>query len=191
MWFYVRTFGLRATDLMQGPVYGLETSETNGNDKLFPFFNYDDIFGTVVNRFMVQAAAGVPLTVYGKGGQKRGYLDLRDTLQCVQLAASNPPAPGTLNIFNQFVETFTVNELAEKVKNVGDRMGLNVEVKSIENPRKEMEDHYYNPAHSGLLDLGLKPHYMTDDVLASMMETVVKYKDNISKDRIFPRVKWS
>lgn len=190
IWFYVRTYGLRVTDLMQGPVYGLETSETVLDPRLAPFFNYDDIFGTVVNRFLVQAVADVPLTVYGKGGQVRGYLDLRDTLQCISLAANNAPEAGQLNIFNQFVETFSVNTLAERVKGVGDSMGLNVKIESIDNPRKEMEDHYYNPAHSGLLELGLKPHYLTDEVIGSMLEIVLKHKDNISKDRIFPRVRW-
>lgn len=190
LWFYVRTYGLRVTDLMQGPVYGLRTAQTEANSALNPFFNYDDIFGTVVNRFLVQAVAGIPLTVYGAGGQTRGYLDLRDTLQCVMLAASNKPAAGTLNIFNQFVETFSVNTLAERVQNVGNGMGLKVNVKSIPNPRKELEDHYYNPAHSGLLDLGLKPHYLTDDVIADMLETVLIYKDNIDENRVFPRVKW-
>jgi UDP-sulfoquinovose synthase len=190
IWFYVRTFGLRVTDLMQGPVYGLETGETNGDESLFPFLNYDDIFGTVVNRFMVQAVADVPLTVFGKGGQTRGYLDLRDTLQCVELAADNPPDKGKLNIYNQFVETFSVNELAERVQRVGKSMGLDVKIKSIDNPRKEMEDHYYNPAHSGLLEMGLKPHYMTDDVIASMMEVILRHRNNISEDRIFPRVRW-
>lgn len=191
LWFYVRTYGLRVTDLMQGPVYGLRTAQTEINPAaLNPFFNYDDIFGTVVNRFLVQAVAGIPLTVYGAGGQTRGYLDLRDTLQCVMLAANNTPEAGTLNIFNQFVETFSVNTLAERVQGVGNGMGLNVEVKSIPNPRKELEDHYYNPAHSGLLDLGLKPHYLTDDVIADMLETVLSYKDNIEPSRVFPRVKW-
>ena len=191
IWFYVRTFGLRATDLMQGPVYGVETGETNGNEQLYPFFNYDDIFGTVINRFLVQAVAGVPLTVYGKGGQTRGYLDIRDTLQCVELAAANQPDPGQLNIFNQFVETFSVNELAEKVQRVGKGMGIDVVVESIPNPRKELEDHYYNPAHSGLLDLGLQPHYLTDDVLAGMLDLTLRYRDSISRERIFPRVHWN
>ena len=175
---------------MQGPVYGIKTTETGDNADLFPFFNYDDIFGTVVNRFLVQAVAGVPLTVYGKGGQTRGYLDIRDTLQCFELATKNPPEKGTLNIFNQFVETFSVNELADRVKNVGDQMGLKVVIKSIENPRKEMEDHYYNPVHTGLLDMGLKPHYLTDDVMADMLQSVVKYRGNIEKKRVYPRVKW-
>ena len=191
IWVYVRTFGLRAADLMQGPVYGLRTDETGDDESLFPFFNYDDIFGTVVNRFLVQAVAGVPLTVYGKGGQTRGYLDLRDTLQCIELAAANPAAKGELRIYNQFVETFSVNELAERVKTVGDTMGLGVEIKSVDNPRKELEDHYYNPAHSALLDLGLKPHYLTDDVISEMLEIVRRHSQDISRERIFPRVRWN
>lgn len=191
LWFYVRTYGLRVTDLMQGPVYGLSTTESEMDDALLPNFHYDDIFGTVVNRFLVQAIAGVPLTVYGKGGQTRGYLNLRDTLQCVELAADNPAGDGELRIFNQFTEQFTVNELADQVKRVGDGMGLNVQIKSIENPRKEMEEHYYNAAHSGLLELGLKPHYMTDEVLAAMIEKILQYKDGIDPAKIMPRVRWS
>ena len=190
MWFYVRTYGLRMTDLMQGPVYGLQTAEADMDERLGPNFHYDDIFGTAVNRFLVQAVAGVPLTVYGKGGQTRGYLNLKDTLQCIDLAAKNPAAKGELRILNQFTEQFSVNELAERVQKAGNRMGLNVQIKSIDNPRKEMEDHYYNAAHSGLMELGLKPHYMTEDVLVAMLERIVEHKDAISKDRIMPRVRW-
>lgn len=190
LWFYVRVYGLRVTDLMQGPVYGLSTPQTDLSERLLPFFHYDDIFGTVVNRFLVQAIAGVPLTVYGGGGQTRGYLNLLDTLQCVRLAADNPADKGELRIFNQLTETFTVNELAEIVKKTGDNMGLNVKIESIENPRKEMEEHYYNPAHSGLVELGLKPHYMTEEVLASMINTILPHRDNIRTSRIMPRVKW-
>lgn len=190
LWFYVRMWGLKVTDLMQGPVYGLETDENMGNQDLYSFFNYDELFGTVLNRFIVQAAVGYPLTVYGKGGQTRGYLDLRDTLQCVKLAIENPAEPGELRIFNQFVETFSVNELAQKVHDIGRKFSLDVQIKCLENPRKEMEEHYYNPAHTGLLDIGLKPHYLTDDVLATMMETVLKYKESIKQDIIFKGVKW-
>ncbi len=191
LWFYVRTYGLKVTDLMQGPVYGIDTDETAADERLRPYFNYDDIFGTVVNRFLVQAVAGVPLTVYGKGGQTRGYLDLRDTLQCVDLAASSPPEGPDLRIFNQFVEQFSVNELADKIERVGNGLGLDVKIKKLPNPRKELENHYYNAAHSGLLDLGLEPHYMTDDVLAEMMETVLANKDKIDERRIMPRVSWN
>ena len=191
LWFYVRTFDLRVTDLMQGPVYGLSTPEADLDERLVPNFHYDDIFGTCVNRFLVQAVAGVPLTVYGEGGQVRGYLNLNDTLQCVELAAENPVEPGDLRILNQFTETFSVNELADQVQRVGNGMGLDVKVESIPNPRKEPEDHYYNPDHSGLMDLGLEPHYMTDEVVAGMLERVIEYKDRIDEDKIMPRVSWN
>ena len=191
LWFYVRTFGLRVTDLMQGPVYGLSTPESDLDERLLPNFHYDDIFGTLVNRFLVQAVAGVPLTVYGKGGQVRGYLNLNDTLQCVDLAMNNPVERGELRVLNQFTETFSVNDLAEQMVRVGREMGLDVQAKSIPNPRKEPEEHYYNPDHSGLLELGLKPHYMTDEVLAQMLEQVRKYKDLIDVDMIMPRVVWN
>jgi len=191
LWFYVRTYGLRVTDLMQGPVYGLATAESDMDERLMPNFHYDDIFGTAVNRFLVQAVAGVPLTVYGKGGQTRGYLNLKDTLQCVDLALNHPVAKGDLRILNQFTEQFSVNELAERVSRVGNEMGLDVLVKSIDNPRKELEDHYYNAKHHGLLELGLQPHCMTDEVLAEMLEKVIAYKDQIDRAKIMPRVKWN
>lgn len=190
LWFYVRTWGLRVTDLMQGPVYGLETEENAGDEALYPFFNYDEQFGTVINRFMVQAVVGYPLTVYGKGGQIRGYLNIKDTLQCVRLALENPSASGELRIFNQFVETYSVNELAEKVRQSGLRLGLQVQVKNLPNPRSEMEEHYYNPAHTGLLALGLKPHYLNDDVLDDMMRLIMRYRDRIQTKCIFRDVKW-
>jgi UDP-sulfoquinovose synthase len=191
LWFYVRLYGLRVTDLMQGPVYGLSTDESALDERLLPNFHYDDIFGTVVNRFVVQAIAGVPLTVYGKGGQVRGYLNLRDTLQCVELAAKNPTNKGELRIYNQLTETFSVNDLAERVHRVGRKLGYPVEIKSVANPRKEKEDHYYNPAHSGLVELGLKPHYLTDDMLADLIERVARYRDRIDHAKILPRVRWN
>ncbi len=191
LWFYVRLYGLRVTDLMQGPVYGLSTDEADLDVRLRPHFNYDDIFGTVVNRFLVQAVAGVPLTVYGKGGQTRGYLNLKDTLQCVTLALDSPVEKGELRILNQFTEQFSVNELAQRIARVGNQMGLKVQIQSIANPRKEKEEHYYNAAHSGLIDLGLQPHFMTDDVIHSMIKQVMEYKDHIDIKKILPRVRWS
>lgn len=190
LWFYVRTHGLRVTDLMQGPVYGISTKEADADERLAPNFHYDDIFGTVVNRFLVQAVANIPLTVYGKGGQTRGYLNLKDTLQCVTLATENPAEKGDLRIYNQFTETFTVNQLAEKIQRVGNEMNMNVRIDHIDNPRKELEEHYYNPSHSGLLDLGLKPHHMTDDVISSALETILRYQNRIDTAKIMPRVKW-
>ena len=190
LWFYVRTYGIRVTDLMQGPVYGIHTSQTAADERLVPNFHYDDIFGTVLNRFLVQAVAGIPLTVYGKGGQTRGYLNLKDTLQCVDLAMDNPVESGDLRILNQFTERFSVNELAEKVTSVGAQMGLSVEMKNIENPRKEREDHYYNPAHSGLTELGLEPNLLTDDVVADLLETVKRHSNRIDSRKVMPRVSW-
>jgi UDP-sulfoquinovose synthase len=190
LYYYVRTFNLRVTDLMQGPVYGLSTPETDLDERLLPNFHYDDIFGTLVNRFLVQAVAGVPLTVFGKGGQTRGYLNLIDTLQCIELSMLQPAAPGQLRILNQFVETFSVNDIADKVQRVGNQMGLNVRIEKIKNPRKEAEEHYYNPSHSGLLELGLKPHFMSDEVIEVMLEKILKYKDFIDVEKIMPRVSW-
>jgi UDP-sulfoquinovose synthase len=190
LWFYVRMWGIRVTDLMQGPVYGLFTDENADMEKLLPFFNYDELFGTVLNRFVVQAVAGYPLTVYGKGEQTRGYLNIKDTLNCVYLSLESPAKTGELRIFNQFTEAFTVNELAKRVQKAGNGLGLNVEIKPVENPRIEAEEHYYNPAHTGLLELGLEPNYLTDEVLAEMMELVLKYKENIQSHQIYRKVKW-
>jgi UDP-sulfoquinovose synthase len=191
LWFYVRAHGIRVTDLMQGPVYGLSSDEADLDRRLLPNFHYDDIFGTVVNRFLVQAVAGIPLTVYGKGGQTRGYLNLRDTLQCVELAMLTPAARGELRIINQFTERLTVNEIAERIARVGNGKGLAVAIEHIPNPRKEAEEHYYNPKHRTLLELGLKPHYMTDDVVSAMIDQIQSYKDLIDRAKIMPRVRWN
>ncbi len=191
LWFYVRIWDMRVTDLMQGPVYGLFTEESEEDGRLLPFFNYDEIFGTVLNRFVVQAVTGYPLTVYGGGGQTRGYLNIKDTLNCVRLSLEKPASKGELRIFNQFTETFSVNQLAEKVQQVGNTFNLNVEIRSVENPRKEAEEHYYNPAHTGLLDLGLQPNFLTDEVLGRMIEKVLRHKENIHAHKIFRKYTWA
>lgn len=191
IWFYVRINDLRVTDLMQGPVYGLATEQSVVDDRLLPIFNYDDVFGTVINRFLVQSVAGIPLTVYGAGGQTRGYLNLKDTLKCVQLAAENPSTHGELKIFNQITETFTVNDIALKVQAAAKSLGISVKIKSIPNPRKEKENHYYNPEYSGLVQLGLEPNYMTQDVLQEMLTKVKDRQTNIRNNQIMPRVSWS
>ena len=178
------------TDLMQGPVYGLSTDEADLDPRLILNFHYDEIFGTVLNRFLVQAVAGYPLTVYGKGTQIRGYLNIKDTMSCVYLSATNPAKSGELKVFNQITETFSVNELAERVKKVGDSQGHQVEIKNIQNPRVEKEEHYYNPTYSGVLELGLTPHYLTDEVLEKMFNVVEQHKENINKDAIFRGVSW-
>jgi UDP-sulfoquinovose synthase len=190
MWFGVRMWDLKVTDLMQGPVYGIETDEAEIDDRLKTIFNYDEIFGTIVNRFVTQAVVGYPLTVYGGGGQTRGYLNIKDTLQCVHMSERNPAKAGELRIYNQIMETFSVNELAELTRAVGSSRGHAVEIKSIENPRKEAEEHYYNPAYQGLQELGVKPHYLTEEVMSRLFSVVEQYRSNIRKDVIFKGIKW-
>ncbi len=190
LWFGVRMWDLRVTDLMQGPVYGNETEESAIDDRLKTIFNYDEIFGTVVNRFVVQAVAGYPLTVYGQGGQTRGYLNIKDTLQCVSKSLETPATKGELRIFNQIMETFSVKELAELTQKVGEKLGYGVEIKSIDNPRKEAEEHYYNPTYQGLINIGVEPHYLTDEVMEQMLRVADRYKDNIRNDVIFRGVRW-
>lgn len=190
MWFGVRMWDLRVTDLMQGPVYGMETEESGIDERLKTIFNYDEIFGTLINRFIVQAVVDYPLTVYGKGGQTRGYLNINDTLQCVHLSEKSPAGKGELRIFNQIMETFSVNDLAEMTKRVGRSLGYDVQVDHLDNPRREAEEHYYNPCYQGLLDLGVSPHYLTDEAMAGMFQVVAHYKDNIRKDVIFRGISW-
>lgn len=190
LWFYVRTWGLRVTDLMQGPVYGVFTEETEKDPRLLPIFSYDEIFGTLLNRFIVQAVAGYPLTVYGKGNQTRGFLNIIDTMQCVYLSATRPAERGDLRVFNQLTEPFSVNELASRVKKAGDRLGYGVTIKNIENPRVELEDHYYNVKYTGLMDLGLKPHYLTDEILEALFSVTAEHKDRINKGAFFKGISW-
>ena len=189
-WFGVRIWGLKVTDLMQGPVYGIETEETKIDESLNTIFNYDEVFGTVINRFIVQAVSGYPLTIYGKGGQTRGYLNIKDTLQCVYKSALSPAKAGELRIFNQIMETFSVKDLAKKIFNVGNKRDHNVKIDHLENPRKESESHYYNPVYQGLLNIGVKPNYLTDEVINSIFIIVEKHIKNIRKDVIFRGIKW-
>lgn len=190
LWFGVRTWDLKVTDLMQGPVYGIETEESKIDPRLKTIFNYDEIFGTIVNRFVTQAVVGYPLTVYGGGGQTRGYLNIQDTMQCVHMSERNPPDKRELRIFNQIMETFTVNELATLVQKVGAERGHDVAIKSVPNPRKEAEKHYYNPTYQGLQKIGVVPHLLTDEVMNRLFEVVEAYRDNIRKDVIFSGIKW-
>ena len=188
--FACKIWGLRATDLNQGVVYGIETAESNLDDRLLTRFDYDESFGTALNRFCVQAVAGIPLTVFGKGQQTRGYLNILDTLQCVELTALNAPAPGRMRVFNQWVERFSVMELARAVQKAAQEIGLDVTIAHYENPRVEMEDHYYNPDHNELYDLGLKPHLLDDSLVEQVIRRVVQYQDRIVKDSIVPRIYW-
>ncbi|KAL2897957.1 UDP-sulfoquinovose synthase chloroplastic [Bienertia sinuspersici] len=188
--FTCKAWGIRATDLNQGVVYGLRTDETAMHEELCNRFDYDAVFGTALNRFCVQAAVGHPLTVYGKGGQTRGYLDIRDTVQCVELAIANPAKPGEFRVFNQFTEQFSVRDLAAIVTKAGEKLGITVETKSVPNPRVEAEEHYYNAKHTKLIELGLQPHLLSDSLLDSVLNFAIQYKDRVDTKQIMPSVSW-
>ncbi|HSR05792.1 MAG TPA: NAD-dependent epimerase/dehydratase family protein [Bryobacteraceae bacterium] len=188
--FACKIWNLRATDLNQGVVYGTLTDEVELDEALINRFDYDEVFGTVLNRFCAQAAVGHPLTVYGRGGQTRGFLDLRDTVRCIEIACMNPAARGECRVYNQFTEQFSVLELAKMVQAAAGKMGLPVKIDFLPPPRVEAESHYYNAKHSKLIDLGLEPHYLSDSLLDSLMNIAVKYSDRIDSSLFLPQVEW-
>jgi UDP-sulfoquinovose synthase len=188
--FACKIWGLRATDLNQGVVYGVLTEETGMDEMLINRLDYDGVFGTALNRFCIQAAIGHPLTVYGKGGQTRGFLDIRDTVRCVELAIANPANPGEFRVFNQFTELFSVGDLAVMVQKAGNALGLKVEVNNLDNPRIEREEHYFNAKNTSLLSLGLQPHFLSEALLDSLLNFAVKYQDRVDKKHILPKVTW-
>ncbi len=189
--FAARTWGLRATDLNQGVVYGIETAETTQDERLITRFDYDELFGTVLNRFCVQAVIGHPLTVYGSGHQTRGFLNIRDTLACVELAVANPAEAGEFRVFNQFTEQFSVLELAELVRQAAEHLGYSVEVNHVDNPRVEKEEHYYNAAHTKLLDLGLQPTLLGEELVESMLHAIERHKEHVIESSIDPQTRWN
>jgi len=183
---------LRSTDLMQGVVYGTRTDEMV-NDSLLTRFDFDAVFGTVLNRFCAQAVLGQKLTVYGAGGQRRPFIALEDSIHCLRLAVENPPDKGEYLVFNQFDEAYSVLEFAEKVKKVGDKLGLDVEIEHVENPRIEVEEvRYYNPVHEKLYELGFKPKHTMDEVLNVVLADLTKYRDRLveKKDKNSQTVRW-
>src|SRR4029453_15653408 len=188
--FATRIWGLRATDLNQGVVYGVETDESALDPRLATSFHYDEGFGTALNRFCVQAVIGHPLTVYGQGGQTRGYLNIRDTIQCVALAAANPAGPGELRVYNQFTEQFSVLELAERVKSAAEQLGWVVSVEPTPNPRKERESHYYNAKHSKLLALGLEPRLLNEELIDTMLLRIAAQREAIDPTTLVQNVRW-
>jgi UDP-sulfoquinovose synthase len=188
--FACKAWSLRATDLNQGVVYGTITDEVALDEVLVNRFDYDEIFGTVLNRFCVEAAIGHPLTVYGKGGQQRGFLDIRDTVRCVELACLNPAAAGECRVYNQFTERFSILEIAQIVQKAAIKIGLKVEITHLPDPRVEAEEHYYNATHSKLIDLGLEPHLLSEALLDSLLKIAVKFEDRIDDSLIMPRVNW-
>jgi UDP-sulfoquinovose synthase len=188
--FACKAWGLRATDLNQGVVYGTVTDEVSLDEGLINRFDYDEVFGTVLNRFCVQAAIGHPLTVYGKGGQTRGFLDIRDTVRCIEIACLNPASRGECRVFNQFTEQFSVLDLAHMVQSAGQKLGMTVTVNHLSDPRVEAEEHYYNAKHSKLIELGLEPHLLSDSLLDSLMNVALKYRDRIDPEVMMPRINW-
>ena len=190
MMFACKIWGLRATDLNQGVVYGTVTEESALDEALINRFDYDEVFGTVLNRFCIQAAVGHPLTVYGKGGQTRGFLDIRDTVRCIELACLNPAAKGECRVYNQFTERFSVLDLAKMVQGAGNKLGLNVRLDHLPDPRVEAEEHYYNAKHSKLIDLGLEPHFLSDSLLDSLMNVAIRYRDRVDPAVFMPQVNW-
>jgi UDP-sulfoquinovose synthase len=188
--FACRIWGLRATDLNQGVVYGTVTEETCYDEALINRYDYDEVFGTVLNRFCVQAALEHSLTVYGRGGQTRGFLDIRDTVRCVELSILNPAKSGECRVFNQFTEQFSVLELAQMVRAARANVGAGVEIEHIEDPRVEAEQHYYNAKHSKLTDLGLKPHLLSESLLDSLIDIAMRYRDRIDPSVLLPQVNW-
>jgi UDP-sulfoquinovose synthase len=188
--FACKIWGLRATELNQGVVYGTVTDETALSESLINRFDYDDVFGTVLNRFCSQATIGQPLTVYGKGGQTRGFLDIRDTVRCIELACLNPADAGECRVYNQFTEQFSVLDLAVRVQAAGKHLGLQVEIDHLPDPRVEAESHYYNAKHSRLIDLGLQPHFLSDSLLDSLMNIALQYRHRVDPGLIMPYVNW-
>jgi UDP-sulfoquinovose synthase len=189
--FACKIWGLRATDLNQGIVYGADTYETEIHPDLATRFDYDQIYGTALNRFCIQAAAGYPITVYGNGGQTRGYINVKDTVRCIELAIESQPQAGEYRVFNQITEWFSINDLASRVDQIGHRMGLSVQCSSIPNPRVERDDdHYYDVVHTKLLDLGLQPHLLDDSVIESMINLAIEHRDRVDTRLILPTVNW-
>ena len=188
--FACRVWGLRATDLNQGVVYGTVTEQTQRDPRLVNRLDYDDVFGTALNRFCVQAAIGHPLTVYGQGGQTRGYLDIRDTVRCIELACLNPAEAGEMRVFNQFTEQFSIGQLADLVVDAADKLGIAAQIAPLDNPRVEAEEHYYNATHTKLMDLGLRPHLLSETLIESMFDVIGRYRDRVIGDHILPATRW-
>lgn len=188
--FVCKIWGLRATDLNQGVVYGVLTDQTAKDEVLINRLDYDEVFGTALNRFCIQAAIGHPLTVYGTGGQTRGFLDIRDTVRCMEIAVANPAAEGEFRVFNQFTEQFSVLDLAMMVKKAGEDAGMQIKANHLPNPRVEKESHYYNAKNTQLKDLGLVPHCLSESLLTSLLHFAVKYKDRVDQSQIMPTVTW-
>ena len=187
MEFACRIWDLRATDLNQGVVYGQATPQTEMDERLATRFDYDAVFGTVLNRFAIQAVIGHPLTVYGPGNQTRGIIDIRDTVRCIELACENPANRGEFRVFNQMTESLSVQEIADTVARA---YPAEVTIEHLENPRVEAPDHYYNVKHTKLMDLGLEPHLLSDTLIGSLFEITKRYAHRVRPEALRPTVDW-
>ena len=190
--FASKLWGLRATDIMQGVVFGTRIDEMGDDERLLTRLDFDQAFGTAVNRFCCQAVIGHPLTLYGKGHQRRGFLPLRDSMQCLTLALENPPDAGEYRVFNQFEEVYDVTELALKVQKVANELNLESALQNLENPRVELEDHHYNPDHQHLLDLGYQPSHDVEAEIRIMLGDLTRYRHRIEakKEVLIPDIRW-
>ncbi len=188
--FASRVWGIRCTDLNQGCVYGVDTNETVLDEKFATSFHYDHVFGTVINRFICQAVVEEDLTIYGNGSQKRGYLNIKDTLNCINIAVNNPAKIGEFRVFNQYTETLSINDISNIVIDAADLLGIKTKSKNIKNPRIEQEDHYYNPKNTSLIKLGLDPIKLEKELVAKIIDKVSSYKDRIIKTTIKPNILW-
>ena len=185
--FACRVWGMRATDLNQGIVYGQQTAQTARDPRLATRYDYDAVFGTVLNRFVIQAVLGEPLTVYGAGSQIRGLIDIRDTVECVRIACENPAEAGEFRVFNQMTQSLSLTQIADTV---ADTFPGPVRIEHLDNPRVEVYDHYYNVVHSGLVGLGLEPHLLSDTLISSLYRIVERYKDRVDLAALLPTVDW-
>jgi UDP-sulfoquinovose synthase len=185
--FACRIWGLRATDLNQGVVYGQQTAETAMDDRLATRYDYDAVFGTVLNRFVIQSVLGKPLTVYGGGTQTRGIIEIRDTVRCLQLACENPAARGEFRVFNQMTQSLSITEMAEIIARVSPDT---VKIEHLDNPRVELENHHYNVVHSGLVELGLDPHLLSDTLIESLFGITKRYAHRVRPEAMLPTIQW-
>ena len=188
--FACRSWGIRATDLNQGVVYGINIEENDIDPVIYNRFDYDGIYGTVLNRFIIQAANNLPMSVYGKGGQTRGFINIEDTVRCIDIAARNPAERGEFRVHNQMTEQFSVLDLAQKVQKVAKEFGHEGVIEHVENPRVEQEEHYFNAVCTNLQEMGLKPHYLDDKVIGKVFELALQNRDRLKENNVMNSPSW-